>query len=92
VAGRHRRTSAAADQQFGHRAGHCHHAHVTSERDPGTEEPESPATASLIEERFDAVTAEAERSVITPSIVESALIPTSLESVVESSVVVMSAG
>jgi hypothetical protein len=46
----------------------------------------------LIEERFDPVTAEAERSVIATSIVESALIPTSLESVVESSIVVVSAG
>jgi hypothetical protein len=63
-----------------------------SERDPGTEEPEPPATASLIEERFDPVTAEAERSVIATPIVESALIPTSLESVVESSIVVVPAG
>jgi hypothetical protein len=63
-----------------------------SERDPGTEEPEPPATASLIEERFDPVTAEAERSVIATSIVESALIPTSLESVVESLIVVVSTG
>jgi hypothetical protein len=63
-----------------------------SERDPGTEEPEPPATASLIEERFDPVTAEAERSVIATPIVESPLIPTSLESVVESSVVVVPTG
>jgi hypothetical protein len=63
-----------------------------SERDPGTEEPEPPATASLIEERIDPVTAEAERSVIATSIVESALIPTSLESVVESWIVVVSTG
>src|SRR4051794_41022497 len=46
---------------------------VRSERDPGTEEPEPPATASLIEERFDPVTAEAERSVIATPVVESAL-------------------
>jgi hypothetical protein len=71
---------------------HCHHACVTSERDPGIEEPEPPATASLIEERFDPVTAEAERSVIATSIVESALIPTSRESVVESLIVVVSTG
>jgi hypothetical protein len=38
------------------------------------------------------VTAEAERSVIATSIVESALIPPSLESVVESSIVVVSTG
>jgi hypothetical protein len=38
------------------------------------------------------VTAEAERSVIATSIIESALIPTSLESVVESLIVVVSTG
>jgi hypothetical protein len=61
-------------------------------RDPGTEEPESPAAASLVEERLDPVTVEAERSVIATSIVESAFIPTSLEFVVESSIVVVSTG